>query len=135
MKYRIRLLTALAAFCFCTVPVRADQVDQLVKSMGGKSADALCRKTNAMQAIVSLRSFEGTLCKTPYIAALAEVVCAGPNTDSYNNSSCHKNAIIALNGRDPTEVLKEAVKNGDGKAKVLVCGRAGIPDAVKGACS
>jgi hypothetical protein len=82
----------------------------------------------------SLRSFEGNLCKTTYIAALAEAVCAGINTEKYSESQCHKYAVAELKGRDPAEVLKEAVKNGTGKAKEFACGRAGVPEAIKVAC-
>jgi hypothetical protein len=51
-----------------------------------------------------------------------------------SDSQCHKYALAELKGRDPTEVLKEAVKSGVGKAKEFACGREGLPSAVKGAC-
>jgi hypothetical protein len=125
--------TIATLFC-CTAAVRADPVDQVLGWLGTQGASSLCRKGSASSGVFSLRSFEGNLCKTTYIAALAEAVCTGPNTENYAGSSCHKYAVAALNGKDPTEVLKEAVKNGTGKAREFACGRPGVPDVIKVAC-
>lgn len=134
MKNMIKFVTA-AAILFCgTAAVHADEVDQVLGWLGKKGAPELCRKGAFGQKVFSLRSFEGNLCRQTYIAALAEVICSGPNTEKYSDSQCHKYAVAELKGRDPAEVLKEAVKSGVGKAKEFACGRAGIPDAVKGAC-
>jgi hypothetical protein len=134
MKNTMKFVAVAAVLFCCTAPVRADEVDQVLGWLGKKGAPELCKKGDAKAKIFSLRSFDGTLCKTTYIAALAEVVCTGPNTEKYSDSQCHKHAAAELKGRDPAEVLKEAVKNGTGKAKEFVCGRAGLPGALKGAC-
>jgi hypothetical protein len=137
MKSTIKLVTAIATLVSCTTAVRAaDQadVDRVLGWLGTQGASSLCRKGSAFSKVFSLRSFEGNLCNITYIAALAEVICAGANTDNYADSSCHKHAVAALNGRDPTEVLKEAVKNGTGKAREFACGRPGVSDIIKVAC-
>jgi hypothetical protein len=135
MKNTIKFVAVAAALFCCTEAVRADPVDQVLGWLGNQGAPVLCRKGDAKAKIFSLRSFEGNLCKQAYIAALAEVVCAGGNLEKYSDSSCHKYAVAELKGRDPAEVLKEAVKSGTGKAKEFACGRAGVPEAVKVACS
>jgi hypothetical protein len=45
-----------------------------------------------------------------FIAALAEAICTGPNTDKFNESECHGYAVEVLTGDDPMEVLGAAVK-------------------------
>jgi hypothetical protein len=134
MKNTMKFVAAAAVLFCCTAAVRADEVDEVLGWLGKKGAPELCRKGEAFEKVFSLRSFDGILCKQTYIAALAEVVCAGPNTDKYRESQCHKHAEAELKGRDPAEVLKEAVKNGTGKAKEFACGRAGVPEAIKVAC-
>jgi hypothetical protein len=134
MKNMIKLVAMAAVLFCCTEAVRADPVDQVLGWLGKQGAPALCRKGAFGQKVYSLRSFEGNLCRQTYIAALAEVICAGGNIEKYDESSCHKYAVAELKGRDPSEVLKEAVKNGVGKAKEFACGRAGVPEAVKVAC-
>jgi hypothetical protein len=134
MKNMIKFLAVTAALVCCTAAVRADEVDQVLGWLGKQGAPELCRKADARRKIFSLRSFDGTLCKTPYIAALAEAICSGPNTEEYSDSGCHKYAVAELRGREPAEVLKEAVKSGTGKAKEFACGRAGVPEAIKAEC-
>jgi hypothetical protein len=134
MKNMMKLVAVATVLFCCTASVRADEVDQVLGWLGKKGAPELCKKGDAKKGIFSLRSFEGKLCSVTYIAALAEAVCNGQNVDKYSDSHCHKDALAALNGREPAEVLKEAVKNGTGKAKEFVCGRAGLPGALKGAC-
>jgi hypothetical protein len=134
MKNTIQFVAATVALICCTAAVRADEVDQVLGWLGKQGAPSLCRKGDVRAKIVSLRSFDGTLCKTTYIAALAEAVCSGPNTEQYSDSQCHKYAVAELKGREPAEVLKEAVKNGAGKAKEFACGRAGVPEAIQVAC-
>jgi len=102
--------------------------------LGKQGAPELCKKGDAFHKVFSLRSFDGNLCKQTYIAAVAELSCVSGNIDKYDESSCHKYAIAELKGRDPAEVLKEAVKNSTGKAKEFACGRAGVPEAIKVAC-
>jgi hypothetical protein len=134
MKYTIKLLIAIMTLSFCTVAARAGQVDDLLGSVQKNGVGVLCRKASARSGIFSLRSFEGNLCKTDYLAALAEAICAEPDTDDYKNSGCHKNAQKVLQGKDPTEVLKAAIKQGVGKSRALICGVPGFPDAIKAAC-
>jgi hypothetical protein len=134
MKNMIKFLAVTAALVCCTAAARADEVDQVLEWLGKQGAPELCRKADAGRKIYSLRSFDGTLCRTTYIAALAETVCSGPNTEEYSDSQCHKYAVSELKGREPAEVLKEAVKNSGGKAKEFACGRAGVPDAIKAEC-
>jgi hypothetical protein len=135
MKNTMKFAAVAAVLFCCTASVRADEVDQVLGSLGKKGAPELCKKGDARGKIFSLRSFDGVLCKQTYIAALAEVVCAGPNTEKYSESQCHKHAEAELKGRDPAEVLKEAIKNGAGKAKEFACGREGVPEAIKVACA
>jgi hypothetical protein len=134
MKNTIKFAAATAVLFCCTAAVRADPVDEVLGWLGKQGASSLCRKGDARAKVFSLRSFEGNLCKQTYIAALAEVVCSGGDNEKYAESSCHKYAVAELKGREPAEVLKEAVKNGTGKAKEFACGRAGVPEAVKVVC-
>jgi hypothetical protein len=134
MKTTMKFAAVAAALFCCTAAVRAEPVDEVLEWLGKKGAPELCRKGEFREKIISLRSFDGVLCKETYIAALAEVICRGPNTDKYSESQCHKHAEAELKGRDPAEVLKEAVKKGTGKAKEFACGRAGVPEAIKVAC-
>ncbi len=101
MKNAIKLFAAAATLFSYAEAVRADPVDQVLGWLGQKGASSLCRKGDAKKGVFSLRSFEGDLCKTTYIAALAEAVCATPNTEDYKGSHCHKYAVAALKGRDP----------------------------------
>lgn len=134
MGTSVKIVAVTAILFCCTQAVRADPVDQVLGWLGKQGAPALCRKGAFGQKVFSLRSFEGNLCKQTYIAALAEVICTGGDIEKYSESSCHKYAIAELKGRDPAEVLKEAVKNGTGKAKEFACGREGVPEAVRAAC-
>jgi hypothetical protein len=134
MKNTIKFVAVAAVLFSCTAAVHADEVDQVLGWLGKKGAPELCKKGDAKKGVFSLRSFEGNLCKVTYIAAMAEAVCTEPNTEKYSDSQCHKYAVAELKGKDPAEVLKEAVKNGTGKAKEFVCGRAGLPGALKGVC-
>jgi hypothetical protein len=134
MKYKIKLLAAIVTLSSCTVAAHADQVDLVLATLGKQGVPKMCGKANAMAGMATLRSFQGILCQRDYIAASAEILCAGPNTDNYANSQCHQYAVAALKGKDPAEVLQEAVKNGTGKAREFACGRAGIPDVVQAAC-
>ena len=134
MKNAIKLFAAAATLFSYAEAVRADPVDQVLGWLGQKGASSLCRKGDAKKGVFSLRSFEGDLCKTTYIAALAEAVCATPNTEDYKGSHCHKYAVAALKGSYPADVLKEAVKNGVGKAREFACARPEVPEAVKAAC-
>jgi hypothetical protein len=135
MKNTMKFVAAAAVLFCCTASVRADEVDEVLGWLGKKGAPELCRKGEFREKIISLRSFDGVLCKQTYIAALAEVVCSGPNTEKYSESQCHKHAEAELKGRDPAEVLREAVTKGAGKAREFACGRAGVPEAIKVACS
>jgi hypothetical protein len=134
MRNTIKFVAAAAAL-LCSTTVHADPIDQVLGWLGKQGAPVLCRKGDARGKVFSLRSFDGTLCKTTYIAALAEVVCSAGDVDKYSDSSCHKYAVAELKGRDPAEVLKEAIKSGTGKAREFACGREGVPEAIKVACS
>jgi hypothetical protein len=134
MKNTIKLICITAALFCCAEAVRADPVDQVLEWVGKRGAPELCRKGDAFHKVFSLRSFDGNLCKQAYIAAVAELACASGNIDKYDESSCHKYAVAELKGRDPAEMLKEAVKSGAGKAREFACGREGIPEAAKVAC-
>jgi hypothetical protein len=134
MKNTIKFVAAAAVLFSATAAVRADEVDQVLKWLGKRGAPELCKKADFGSKIFSLRSFDGKLCDTAYIAALAESICGEKDVEGYNSSKCHTKAAAVLKGRDPAEVLKEAVKSGVGKAKEFACGREGLPGALKGAC-
>jgi hypothetical protein len=69
-----------------------------------------------------------------FIAALAEAIRTGPNTDKCNVPQCHGYAAEVLNGDNLMEVLEMAVKSATGKARAFICGRAGCPDAIEPVC-
>jgi hypothetical protein len=73
--YQIKLLAAIVALSCCTLTARAglidDQVDKVLGFLGNQGAGVLCRKGDAKAGIFSLRSFEGNLCQTAYIAAIS----------------------------------------------------------------
>ena len=119
MKYKIKLLAAIVTLSCCTVAAHADQVDLVLATLGKHGVPKMCGKPDLRAGLATLRAFKGILCKQDYIAALAEMLCTGPNTENHANSWCHRYAVEALKGRNPTEVLQEAVKTGPAKQENL----------------
>jgi hypothetical protein len=55
MKNTIKFVAATATLICCTALVRADEVDQVLGSLGKQGASSLCRKGDAAAKIISLR--------------------------------------------------------------------------------
>lgn len=85
-----------------------------------------CRKASFFSGTFSIRSGEGIACKNKAVAAMAEIMCKEGNLDDYANSHCHKNALAVLAGADPKAVLAQEVAGKVGKARELMCTKAGV---------
>jgi hypothetical protein len=119
-KYCLTAFFALSVFLGVNQGVQASNDELAVsKSFKEKGVNGLCKKASLFGGVFSLRSFEGRACSIKYIGALAEKIC--PGIEKYEDSGCHKKAVAALNGQDPTDALKEAVQKGAGPAKNLIC--------------
>jgi hypothetical protein len=86
---------------------------------------AFCQKGNYLSGIFSIRSSKGLACKNSTIAAIAVIICPVRNIDDYMNSICHKNALIALAGRQPVNVLQQDILN-DSNTRDMLCTKTSI---------
>lgn len=129
-KYYLTTFVALNLLLGVNQSAQATGDEEAVsKSFKEKGVNGLCKKASFFGGVFSLRSFEGRACSIKYIGALAEKIC--PGIEKYEESGCHKKALAALNGQDPTEALKEAVQSGTGQAKNLICkNQDKLPDAL-----
>lgn len=99
------------------VPSKANPVitDLLIKA--GKflveninKKEEFCRKGNIFKQEISVRSFDGRLCKIDFVGKLAEEICTG--FEGYDQSKCHQNAIGPKEPPSkPEEKLKEEICN------------------------
>jgi hypothetical protein len=82
---------------------------------------SICEKANFWKANFSIRSGKGIACKNKFVAAFSELVCPKLGAEGYENSHCHKNALIALDGEEPLKMLGSQLKKQGKKALTITC--------------
>lgn len=107
----------------CTVGVTetygAGITDLLATIKKKGSPKEICKKASFFSGVVTIRSFEGALCKNKVVAAVAEQICPNAASD-YMDSGCHKEAVKALAGKTPAQVTEEAKATGTPDEQKLV---------------
>ena len=83
-------------------------VEKVMSSIGLHGPHVLCGEGEAVKGIYSLRSFNGRLCKVPYIGAMATLFCS--RTSGFHDSHCAKNISPSKVGIS-TVIEKEIEQN------------------------